>query len=77
MTVAALALGGMVRAELVGLTPLATRTERAALIVVGEVTASNSAEAGSSLVQIARVLKGDPGGATVAFRWARELADFT
>jgi len=60
-----------------GVTPLATRTEGASLIVVGEVIASASAEAGSSSVQIARVLKGDPGGKTVAFRWSQELWDFT
>jgi hypothetical protein len=77
MTLAALAMGGILRAELLSLTPLATQAEGAALIVVGEVTASNSDEAGSSSVQIARVLKGEPGGATVAFRWANELRDFT
>jgi hypothetical protein len=67
--------GAEVCAQPAAMTPLTTLTESASVVVVGDITASSSGTIDSSSIHIARILKGDPGVITLAFRWSRDLED--
>jgi hypothetical protein len=72
-----LAAGRTLLAGPTGTTPVTTLIETSEVIVIGEVTASASAVARSSFVEVTRVLKGAPEATTIAFRWPIGLRDFT
>ncbi len=73
LTIGAVALAATAGTGPIVVTPLASLCDAAQVIVAGQITASPSSTQGSSSVTVSRLIKGDPGSVTIAFRWPADL----